>query len=218
MKGDKLLIEDHHLKAAEQIANFLRSKIREAQHRFVITIAGESGSGKSEIASALSQLLSHAQVGNAIFQQDDYFVYPPKTNSAMREKDITHVGLAEVRLELLDSHLGQFLQGKASIQKPLVLFDEDTITQETVSFEGIKLVIVEGTYTTVLSNAHNRIFINRAYLDTRETRKRRARERQDELLERILAVEHGIISAHKMRADIVVTRDYEVVRNDGSTR
>jgi uridine kinase len=218
MKGDRLLIEEQHTKAGKHITNLLLPQVPRDQERFVLTIAGESGSGKSEIASVLSQCLSDAHIPNVIFQQDDYFVLPPKTNAAMRQRNIHQVGPSEVRLDLLDLNLHQFLHGAAEIQKPLVIFDEDEITQETVSVKDVRLIIVEGTYTTILRNAHQRVFIDRTYFDTRQVRKRRSREQQNELLEKILAIEHDVISSHKGRADIVVTQDYEVrQRNDHST-
>jgi uridine kinase len=66
------------------------------QTKFTITIAGESGSGKSEIGAVLSDLLSEKDIKSIILQQDDYFVYPPKTNAEMRRKDLGQVGLSEV--------------------------------------------------------------------------------------------------------------------------
>jgi len=210
MKGDKLVIEEGHIKAASQIAEVLLPQIKESRGRFVITIAGESGSGKTEIASALSDILSKKGIKSAILQQDDYFVYPPKTNAEMRRKDINHVGLTEVRLGLLDQNLKDVSDGKDEIVKPLVIFDADRITEETVDLRGIKVVIVEGTYTATLKNARQHVFIDRTYIDTRETRQRRSREKQDAFLEEILEIEHGIISSQEVQADIVVTNDFEV--------
>jgi len=54
-------------------------------------------------------------IKSIIIQQDDYFVYPPKTNAKMREKKISHVGLSEVRLELLNQNLRDILKGKDEI-------------------------------------------------------------------------------------------------------
>ena len=210
MKGDKLVIEEGHIKAASQIAEVLLPQIKESRGRFVITIAGESGSGKSEIASALSDILSKKGIKSAILQQDDYFVYPPKTNAEMRRKDINHVGLTEVRLGLLDQNLKDVIDGKDEIVKPLVIFDADRITEETLDLRGIKVVIVEGTYTTILKNARQHVFIDRTYIDTRETRQRRGREMQDAFLEEILEIEHGIISSQEIHADIIVTNGLEV--------
>ena len=218
MKGDKLVIREEHVKAARQIAELLLPEIAGVEGKFVITIAGESGSGKSETASALSKLLSERSVASAILQQDDYFVYPPRTNAAMRRRDIDHVGTSEVRLALLDENLREVLEGHNNIEKPLVFFDEDETTTETVELQEIKVVIVEGTYTTLLKNVHRRVFIDRTYVDTREARKRRERDEQDEFLERVLWIEHGIISSHRLQANIIVSRDYEVRRNEAKDR
>ena len=162
----------------------------------------------------LSELLNRKAIRSLILQQDDYFVYPPKTNAEMRRKDIDHVGLSEVRLALLDRNLSEIVEGKAEIEKPLVIFAENRVIEDTITLEGVKVVIVEGTYTTALSNVHRHVFIDRTYLDTRETRRRRAREKQDEYLENILEIEHNIISSHKSQADIIVTTNYEVMTSD----
>ena len=220
MKGDKLIIQEAHVEAAHYIMGLLLTLIMKTPGKFIITIAGESGSGKSEIAAALSNLLLEKGVKSIILQQDDYFVYSPKTNARMRRKDVNHVGLSEVHLTLLDQNLHDIMVGKSEIDKPLVIFDDDIITEEKVKLEGTDVVIVEGTYTTTLKNVHQRIFIDRTYLDTRETRKLRSREEQDEFLERVLKIEHKIISSHKPQADIIVTSDYKVrkVRKSGETR
>jgi len=214
MKGDKLIIRDEHRRAARNLLPLLSPHITKAQNSFIVTIAGESGSGKSEIAAVLAQLLSEKRhINSIILQQDDYFVYPPKTNAEMRRRDIRHVGISEVRLDVLDENLNEILKGKSEVEKPLVIFDEDRITYDRVNLEGIKVVIVEGTYTTLLKNVHQHIFIDRTYVDTRERRKERAREEQDAFLEQILEIEHNIILGHKAYADIIITRTYEAVES-----
>ena len=210
MKGDKIIIQDFHVAAAAEIMRLLLPRIRQAQGKFIITIAGESGSGKSEVAEALASHLSLEGTGTLIIQQDDYFVYPPKTNEKMRRQNLGHVGLSEVNLELLDENLTGIAQGSSEIEKPLVIFDEDRITTETVQLDEIDVVIVEGTYTTLLQTPHQRIFIDRTYLDTGDSRKLRAREEQDEFLESVLEIEHQIISSHKDKADLIVGSDYAV--------
>lgn len=214
MRGDKLIIEAGHIKAANRIAELLIPQITKDRDRIVITIAGESGSGKSEITSVLYDILSKNNMKSTIFQQDDYFIYPPKTNAEMRRKDIKHVGMSEVHLALLDQNLKHIVEGKGEIVKPLVIFDADRITEETVKLDDIRVIIVEGTYTTILKNAHQHIFIDRTYIDTKEARKGRAREEQDEFLEKVLEIEHDIILSQKSRADIIVNSDFEVRRNE----
>jgi uridine kinase len=213
MKGDRIFVEEKHRRAALGLKGLILSDILGAGGRFIVTIAGESGSGKSEVAEAFSQLLGKEKIECVILQQDDYFVYPPMTNASMRRKNIDHVGTSEVRLEALDHDLAAIMAGAEEIVKPLVIFGDDRITQEVVQLRGVKVVIVEGTYTTSLRNAHRRVFIDRTYHDTRESRRRRAREEQDEFLERVLEIEHRIISEQRARADIIVDQHYGVRKN-----
>ena len=127
----------------------------------------------------------------------------------MRRQNIAHVGLSEVRLDLLDRNINDFLNDVNEITKPLVSFEEDAITEEKINLEGVRTIIVEGTYTTTLKNAHCRVFIDRTYIDTREKRKLRARETQDNFLENVLEIEHEIISSHRLHTDIIINRDYD---------
>jgi len=211
MRGDKLVIKDHHVKSAKMVAEVVVPEIKNLTGgRYAITIAGESGSGKSETAETLRQELEKHDIHAFILQQDDYFHYPPKTNAQMREKDINHVGTSEVRLDLLDQNIKDAIEGKDTIEKPLVYFDEDKIEKELVDLSGIQAVIAEGTYTTSLDKPHTRVFIDRNYFDTKETRAERSREKQDEFLEKILRIEHDIIRKQREKADLIITKEYEL--------
>lgn len=216
MIGDKLVIKKEHLKSGRHIAELLYPMIMKTKGRFIVTIAGESGSGKSELATTITQALLEKGLRSKIIQQDDYFVYPPKTNEKMRREDMDRVGLFEVNLAVLDQSLCDIIAGKRRIAKPLVIFEDDCITKETLVLDKIKVVIVEGTYTSNLKNVHCHVFIDRTYLDTREARQQRSREKQDEFLEKVLEIEHKIISSHKPLAAIVVTKGYEVVNESSS--
>lgn len=209
MIGDKIVAKPYHIKAAGQIFDILKDTI--AGMRTTITIAGESGGGKSEIASELAKCFESAGIKTAILQQDDYFYYPPKSNHQQREKDINHVGTGEVKIELLNEHLKLFKHSPdQSISKPLVIFEEDRITEEIFNPGDYTIVIAEGTYTTVLKNADHHVFIDRDYKDTREDRIGRQRDVIDEFSNRVLEIEHEIISKHKSLATIIVGKDYSV--------
>ena len=212
MKGDILILDNNHRKAANQAVTILLPEITKTKTKFVITVAGESGAGKSEIATSIAEKLKENGVKTFIFQQDDYFVYPPKTNAKQREKDINWVGMQEVKLDLLDNELLQIKAGETVIDKPLVDFNADQIGKETVNLNKYKVLIAEGTYTTSLKQADIRIFIDRNINDTKESRKKRAREKQDKFLEKILLIEHEIILKHKTLADIIVTKNFDAVK------
>lgn len=210
MEGDKLVIKDHHVKSAKMVSEVVLPEIKSTGGRYAITIAGESGSGKSETAYTLKQELEKSGIKCFIFQQDDYFVYPPKTNAEMRVKDINQVGTSEVKLDILDQNIKDAIEGKNEIEKPLVFFNEDKIEKENVNLEGVKVVIAEGTYTTALKNIHKKVFIDKNYFDTKETRSERSREKQDDFLEKILKIEHEIIRKQKEQADLIITKDYKL--------
>ena len=210
MRGDSIVIEAHHRKAAQGIAPVVRKSLDDSQNRIGITIAGESGSGKSEIAAALAEALAEHGIESIILQQDDYFVYPPKSNDKARRKDISWVGPQEVKLDLMDEHLRAFLDGAKSLEKPLVIYEDDAVTTEVMETGSARVAIAEGTYTTLLESVHHRAFIDRDYTQTRKHREKRNRDASelDAFIDRVLAIEHGIISAHKARADIIIDAEY----------
>ena len=208
MRGDILIIGDHHRRAAEDIFKLTLSGIKLKPGKFFITIAGESGAGKSELACALEGVLEKNGIAAYIIQQDDYFEYPPKTNERMRELDIKRIGPGEVRLDLLNETIRETLKGNPAIEKPLVIFEEDRITSEIINLEPYQVIIIEGTYTTLLDPIDCRVFIDRDRNDTKADRLRRNRERQNDYLERILEIEHQTISQHKSYADIIVNKEF----------
>ena len=210
MRGDVIIVEEHHRAAATAIVERVIDRVRTVGRRYTVTVAGESGSGKSEMGTALKEEFEARGVSAVVLGQDDYFVLPPKSNDRRRREDISWVGTQEVRLDLLDSHLKAARDGAGSITKPEVIYDEDRSVDEEVSLDGIQVVIAEGTYTTILDEADLHVFIDRDYHATLEARKRRNREKFDPFIEEVLEKEHRIISAHKARADIVISADYSV--------
>lgn len=210
MKGDIILVGEEHRAAAEQIVDRLLDEINASERRYTITVAGESGSGKSETGQALADALAARGVKAVVLQQDDYYVLPPRFNDAARRANFAWVGTTEVRLDLLDSHLQAAQEGAASIVKPLVIYDENRIDEETVSYDGARVVIAEGVYTSLCDHVDRRVFIARNRLETMEHRAKRGREGFDPFIEKVLETEHEIISQHRSFADVIITREYEV--------
>lgn len=211
MIGDKILIEKYHTNIAELIFSELKSDlaVRESKNsKFVISIAGESGSGKSEIAQELMRILNNSMFDCKILGQDDYFIYPPKTNHKMRLKNIDQVGIYEVQMNLINTNLFSFINGEERIYKPLINYENNIITHEIITVGNLDVIIVEGTYTSILDFINCRVFIDRTYHDTRENRMRRNREKPDPFLEEVLEREHRIISFHKSKADIIIKSDF----------
>jgi uridine kinase len=211
MLGDELVIEKYHTERAREIINILEVQLPKKE-KFVVTVAGESGAGKSELASEIARLNNENNIPTGILQQDDYFVFPPKTNHEMRRKNINQVGTYEVKLDFLDSNLRSFKQGAKSIYKPLVNYDRDNINTEEMNVGDLQVMIAEGTYTTLLRFSDYRIFIDRDYKDTYSDRKKRGRDKLEPFVEDVLEREHEIISSHRDRADLLISSDYGSVK------
>ncbi|MFH2007221.1 MAG: hypothetical protein ABI333_11590 [bacterium] len=203
MIGDKLLITDYHRQGAAQALETIRPKLEGGT--LIIAVAGESGSGESEIAHVIRETLQREGHTAIVLGQNDYFILPPRSNHEQRQEDLSWVGMGEVRLDLLDEHLAAFKSGEAAtVTKPLVYFEENRVGEETVAGGAYGAVIVEGTYATALENVDVRVFINRNYRQTKQSRLARDRDPDVAFLEQVLEIEHGIISQHMARADVVI--------------
>ena len=214
MKGDKLVLLDYHKRAASEIVSRIIQDIRQKKTRYIITVAGESGSGKSETGKAIADELERFRIKSVLLGQDDYFVLPPKSNDLKRREDPEWLGPhVEVKLDVLEQNLMDAIGGKKEISKPLVDYDSNTIEDETINLDGIKVLIAEGTYTSLLKHVDARIFISRNWVDTLEHRQKRKRGNEvgDPFIEQVLSIEHKIIAGHKQLADILITKDFGVI-------
>ena len=214
MKGDIIVLEEHHKRAARAIVPDIVDRIRAKPTRYTITVAGESGSGKSETGRAIADELATHGISSVLLGQDDYFVLPPKSNDLKRREDDSWLGPhVEVRLDLLEQHLLTAIGGIDEIVKPLIDYDADTVGEETIDLRSVDVVIAEGTYTSLLKHVDTKIFIARNRVDTLEHRRKRDRGNEvgDPFIENVLKTEHKIIAAHRQLADFVITRDYDVI-------
>ena len=214
MKGDVIVLEEHHKQAAREIVPEIIAKIKRKGSRYTITVAGESGSGKSETGQAIAEELEKHNFKAVLLGQDDYFVLPPKSNDAKRRADPEWLGPhVEVRLDVLEQNLKDAISGVETISKPLVDYNANSVEEETLSLVGVKVVIAEGTYTSLLKNVDTKVFIARNRLDTLEHRRKRNRGKEvgDPFIEQVLSIEHKIIAGHKQLADFIITREYDVI-------
>lgn len=210
MIGDIIRIKPHHLPPAKEIFRLIETKLNQSDARFSLTVGGESGCGKSTLSLAIQKVLQNAGYSVFIFHMDDYFILPPKDNHDRRVEDITHVGPSEVNLSLLQEHINQSKKGIETLKKPLVHYRENNIREVIVEMVAVDVIIAEGTYVSMLNNIDCKIFMERNYLDTYQSRVERARDPIIPFNEEVLKIEHEIVSAHKEMADILVNKNYQI--------
>lgn len=203
-----------HKLASEAIVSLVLDKVKAKPSIYTLSLAGESGSGKTVTGRALVRAFGERGILAILISQDNYFFLPPAANDAMRKKEDEWLGPhKEVDLKRLDNNLRDARNGGQTLLSPHIDYDSGRETIEPISLEGVKVIIVEGTYTSLLRQIDTKVFIDADYKDTLEFRKRRNRgnEVNDPFVEGILETEHKIIAGHKFLADIIITKSYAII-------
>ena len=179
-----------------------------SRERAVIGVAGESGSGKSATAASLARELTAVRRPAVVLHQDDFFRLPPRANHARREADIGWVGPGEVDLAVMELAIEAFRAGSNGVPLPSVDYASDRFETRSIDFGPARMLIVEGTYVLGLMGVDLRVFLEATYEDTRARRKARARDVDSPFVERVLAIEHAVISRQVAFADVVIDREF----------
>ena len=207
MLGDVLLITDNHRKAAEQIVERL-GEIK--SDKVVMAIGGESGAGKSELAHVVSRRLKERGELAKVLHIDNYYKVSPTERTAWRKQHgIESIGLSEYDWDLINRNIAEFRQSKEAVL-PCIDLLTDQEDRLITNFEGIRFLIVEGLYPLKV-DADLRIFIDLTYYETKKAQAVRGKEPQNEYRRQVLEREHQVVQSLRPLADLIVTRDFEVV-------
>ncbi len=209
MIGDKLTYHS----AYKDVTRFVISKLKDDlinKKRICVSIAGESGCGKTSLAYALIiDIENETGCKGYLFHGDDYFKLPPTDNHKNRLENIENVGINEVNTDGLDNHILDF-KNEISIIKPLVIYEENVIVTEQVNSVEFDFCIVEGTYASLLKNPDYKLFVETSYLDTLDSRIERSRDIINDFNEKVLEIEHQIIRNHKSLADVIIDKNLRI--------
>ncbi|MEI6950554.1 glycoside hydrolase 100 family protein [Paraflavisolibacter sp. H34] len=175
-----------------------------------VSIAGESGCGKTTLGTTLHELLLEKGHKVLLLHQDEYFRLPPRQNHEARLQDFDHIGPSEVRLDLLDEHIRLVKEG--AVQKlisPVMNWATDTEESRELEAGDVGVILVDGTYTSLLKAVDYRVFLSATYKETRQNRIRRNRETVTAFIEQVLEKESRLIQPGALQADVVVDAGWE---------
>ncbi len=228
-RGDPPVIRDKHKKAAKSLFPHILHEVRNATgtgRRAIVALAGESGAGKTEIAEYLRYLLRSEGMWGVTISGDAFFRRVPSENHRARidayaEGQLDrYLGPSEVDLEQLNSILKRAVNrsvGLISVPSDCRALGSRRYNDVPVDLEGVDVLFVDLTYSLLLENVTLKIFLESDYKaridEIRERNLGRDPDQDFAFILKVLEIEHGIIQGLKKRANLIVTKNYEVKRS-----
>jgi uridine kinase len=209
MLGDVLLIEDKHRLAGEAI---IQKILERKKDKFMIAISGESGSGKSELAHVIAKgLRKHGIMAKPIHIDNYYRIHPLERTEWRKKNGIENVvGYGEYDWDTIYQNIDDFKNNRKSTM-PCVDLVTEQIDQLTTDFNGIDMLVIDGLYAIKTEGADLRVFLELTYHETKKAQVVRGKEPQNEYRMAVLEQEHRMVQALKHKADILISKEYEVL-------
>ncbi|MCC7316960.1 MAG: zeta toxin family protein [Bacteroidales bacterium] len=204
MLNDKITVTKKHLEAAQLVTDELHKVL---QPKFILTIGGEVGSGKSTLSYAIAQKLKKQGVVCKIIDLDDFYKIQPKERKAWRRLNgIESVGPDEYDWNKINLVIDDFYQNRESTM-PCVDLITDEVDVLTTFFDGIDVLIINGLYATKLNQSNFKVFIELTYDETKEAQVYSEKEEMTEFRKQILEREHQMV--HGLKHGINLFFDFD---------
>ena len=209
MLGDVLLIEEKHRNAGEVI---IRKILEMRKDKFMIAISGESGSGKSELAHVIAKGLRKYNIMAKPIHIDNYYRIHPLERTEWRKKNGIEkvVGYGEYDWDTIYRNIDDFRNNRKSAM-PCVDLVTEQVDQLTTDFNGIDMLVIDGLYAIKTDGTDLRVFLELTYHETKKAQVVRGKEPQNEYRMAVLEQEHKMVQALKPTADILISKEYEVL-------
>jgi len=214
MLGDILLINDMHKDAAKVIREYVQKDLKKKgkRCRYIVGISGESGSGKSELAHALGQLLKQDKIRVKVIHTDNYYkIQPLLREEWRRNKGFDKIGLDEYDWVKIRKTIRDFKEAQECVIPCIDLIPEQ-VDKLITDFSKINLLIIDGLYAIHAEEIDLRIFIDLTYRETKINQILRMKETITDFRLQILEREHRSVASLRPLADLIVDKAYQVVK------
>ena len=231
MPGDKVKIGEDHIRKAQTIFPLIVKEIERLQaaepsrSKFVVSVYGGSGVGKSETASLLSFYLNEAGIGAYTMSGDNYPHRIPANNDAERERVYEEGGVDALReylgseLETNFKEVNEILRLFHSGEKVIYLRrmgrSEKELWYEPVDFSNIQVLVLEWTHG---NNAHLRgvdvpVFLGSTPAETLAHRIARGRDGNPDspFVTMVLGLEQDLLTSQAGTAAIIISKSGDVI-------
>jgi uridine kinase len=143
---------------------------------------------------------------------DNYYRIHPLERTEWRKKNGIEnvVGYGEYDWDTIYRNIDDFKNNRKSTM-PCVDLVTEQIDQLTTDFSGIDMLVIDGLYAIKTDGADLRVFLELTYHETKKAQVVRGKEPQNEYRMAVLEQEHRMVQALKPKADILISKEYEVM-------
>jgi len=204
MLNDVVTIEKKHTNAATTLFDRV---MRDRKTKFIVTISGEVGTGKCEIAHELGRKLVEAGISVKILHLDNYYNIPPLERSEWRKNNnLKKIGYDEYDWNTVNQNIEDFRLNNKSVMPIVDLFTQE-VDQLHTDFKGIDVLIIAGLYSIRINQSDLRVFIELTYEDTWDEQMVTHKEVIDDFRLEVLKQEHIAVQSLKPLADFYIDFD-----------
>ena len=232
MPGDKIRIEEEHVKKAERIFPKLEDCIKKmtgnGREKLVVCVCGGSGVGKSEIASLLSYMMTESGYKSYVMSGDNYPHRIPEENDAMRERVYREGGedalrrylgsQDEIDFEMVDQILRDFKAGAETVRLKRMGRKPGEIWFDDVDVSDTKILFLEWTHgnSDLLTQVDIPVFLNSTPEETLAHRRARARDGKVDspFVMMVLGFEQEMLRAQAGKAKLIMSKSGEFMKPD----
>ena len=215
---DKLRITTGHAQAANELVPVLLEALKVSK-KVIFAAGGESGTGKSEIAYLVREILKKQEVPTVEWSFDNAYVTTPEEREKKRAEDYdNNVGLNEMNRPKIVEIVSCFEQDKP-VTVPIVVINEDgsrPIKEITLNMEDKKVLIFDGLYAALIgeikideSKATCIIAMNEKRFNL-EAQKERGKEEVNEHRMKVLERECNAVRSLWSHVTHKIAEDWEV--------
>lgn len=207
MIGDTVIYEAIHFKKAGLILPKVL-KTHMPGNKTVITIGGESGTGKTEVAFIVQKkLYDNYHITSRVIHTDDYYkTYWCERNKIRKKKGIQYVGQDEILWDKFQSVIDSFVNNEDENHIQQIHKYTNSIEYVKLNNKTIDIFIVEGLYSLYLHDHSDlNIYLCGTIKDTEAFRRKRKKEEQNAFRLQVLQKEGKVVRASEKWADVKIT-------------
>ncbi|MBO5303320.1 MAG: hypothetical protein J6A92_04665 [Lachnospiraceae bacterium] len=230
MPTDRIVFHPNCIKNANILFGELEKQLKKCgieqeDFKYVISISGGSGSGKTSIASLLAFYLNKNGVKTYTHSGDNYPRRVPKINDKERMKRYETGGQKaleeylgtpeEIDFEGINRVILAFKENKKVISLRRMGQKEEEIWQEDVDFSKTKILLIEWTHgsSEYLKGVDYSIFLQTTPAETKDIRIARGRDANasSPFMQMVIAMEQKKLECQKKSASLIMLRQGQIV-------